>query len=550
MSQTDRAWSITDFLTTGSLAALVEDFGRLVGLGVTLHTLDGRRIRAVDGDPPWRIEAGADPEIAALIAGGDSIVRRGERSVLLIEIAGAAIGAVDARFTGVEEGRRGDVETILRLVCETAAEFCEESVLNRRRTSELALLLRISSLLVTKRDLDDVLGVALGAAMETFGADAGTIHLLGEDDASLALSAHAGVSEGFVETVATLPRDGVIDEPVLRGEIIVLDDLSSESGLMHRERTVEEGLAGLVSVGLLFRTKAFGIMRLYSRTSRSVSGSDRDLVRAVAEQISAAVAGAKLVEAERRQREYQRALGLAASIQRRMLPRAAPEAEGLDVAARYVPSLELGGDFYDLIELGGHLGVAVGDVVGKGIPAALLMAAVRASLRAHASEVYDLDEVVRRVNLGLTRDTHPNEFATLFYGVIDPASLTLTYCNAGHDPPLVVRPSRSGSPEFLALTAGGMVVGVDEEAAYERASFQLRRGDLLVAYTDGVTDTMTFENEKFGARRLRTSLAELLAASPDATAEHAVGHLVWELNRFAGLRAKIDDVTIVCVRVE
>ena len=160
---------------------------------------------------------------------------------------------------------------------------------------------------------------------------------------------------------------------------------------------------------------------------------------------------------------------LAADVQRRLLPSEPPRIAGLDTAARYLSSLDLGGDFYDLIDLGGHLGFAVGDVVGKGLPAALLMASVRATLRAHAADLYDLDEIIARVNAALTRDSRPEEFTTVFYGVIDPASRRLTYCNAGHDPPVVFR--RAGDEDggatrvVATLDAGGMVVGVDAAQA-------------------------------------------------------------------------------------
>lgn len=556
MSDEGRSWSITDFLTTGSLAALVEEFGRLIGCDIALHAIDGRRIRAVSGDPPWRIDETGDARLAEALDAipvTERASRQGQRSLVPIRVAGRPAGALIVSFPpAIDVDRRAEAELVLALVSETAAEFCNENVENRRRTSELALLLRISSLLVSTRDLDHILRVALDAAMQTFGADAGTIHLLAEDPATLVLKARAGVSDAFAEQFAQLPRDRVIDQKVLDGEVVCVANLAADGTALHLDAIAHEGLTGLISAGLLFRGQTFGIMRLFTRRTLAFAERDRALARAVAEQISGAIAGARLVESERTRREYQRAVALAADIQRRMLPNAPPRPPGIDIGARYVPSLELGGDFYDLIELGENVGVVVGDVVGKGIPAALLMAAVRASLRAHATDVYHLDEVVRRVNQALARDTHPNEFATLFYGVIDPDSLRLTYCNAGHDPPLVFRRTgegRAAKVEIVPLRAGGMVVGVDEHALYERAAFQLKPGDLLVAYTDGVTDTMNFQNEKLGAARLKASIADLLATTPDATAEHAVNHLLWEANRFAGLRPKVDDITIVCVRV-
>ena len=152
-----------------------------------------------------------------------------------------------------------------------------------------------------------------------------------------------------------------------------------------------------------------------------------------------------------------------------------PTPKGFDIAARYVPSFDLGGDFYDFIDLDGHVGVAVGDVVGKGVAASLLMASVRASLRAYAQDVYDLDEVISRVNHALCRDTLDNEFATLWYGVLDPSRMRLTYCNAGHEPPLLYRDGN-----VYTLEAGGMIVGVDPTQAYQKGLWDLKPGDCLL----------------------------------------------------------------------
>jgi phosphoserine phosphatase RsbU/P len=210
------------------------------------------------------------------------------------------------------------------------------------------------------------------------------------------------------------------------------------------------------------------------------------------------------------------------------------------VAARYVPSFELGGDFYDFINLDGHLGVAVCDVSGKGIAASLLMASVRASLRAYAQDVYDIDEIVARVNIALVRDTLTNEFATLFYGVLDPQTRRLTYCNAGHEPPLLLRDG-----QITRLEVGGTVVGIDPEQEYDKGVVYLQFGDTLLLYTDGLTDAQNFNGEKFGRERINKALRE----TAKSTAQEAVNHILWEMRRFVGLRSSIDDTTLVVIKV-
>jgi phosphoserine phosphatase RsbU/P len=210
------------------------------------------------------------------------------------------------------------------------------------------------------------------------------------------------------------------------------------------------------------------------------------------------------------------------------------------VAARYVPSFELGGDFYDFIELEGHLGVGIGDVVGKGIAASLLMASVRASLRAFAQDVYDIDEIMARINLALSRDTLTNEFATLFYGVLDPSTLRMTYSNAGHEPPLLLRKGK-----IIQLDVGGTVLGIDANHHYEKGLISLEPGDLMLLYTDGLCDAVNFDMKRFGRERVKQALLDMDGKS----AQEALNHILWQMRRFVGLRASIDDTTLVTIKV-
>src|SRR5262249_15780634 len=140
---------------------------------------------------------------------------------------------------------------------------------------------------------------------------------------------------------------------------------------------------------------------------------------------------------------------------------------------------------------------------------------------AHVQEVYDLDEVVSRVNQALWSDTRENEFASLWYGVIDPAKLRLTYCSAGHEPPFVVHRPKGRAPTEAngwELSVGGMVVGIDPSQRYQRAVFDLKPRDVIVAYTDGLCDTTNFGGERFGKKRLRAAVLRALTENPEATA--------------------------------
>ena len=535
------AWTMGDFLTDGSLAHLAEDLSSLLGCVVTLYDRSGSAIRPAEGSPPWRFEPAdaADGAVVSALRAQDVEALEGFRdgvSAAPIVVGESVAGALVVRFgEGVTGERAGAVRRAVEHVAATASEFCSENVDKRRRSAELALLFRLSSLLVASRSLEESLQVALRSGMDLLEADAGAIHLVEGEPPELRLRAWAGLDPSVVRAIDRVAVD-----------VEGADPIGDAAGGAGGPRTMARS-------PLMFKGQHYGELRVFGGDARVLTRREELLIGTIAEQTAAAIAGVRLEQSERERRQMHRALALAADIQRRMLPKGVPDVRGVDAAARYVPTLELGGDFYDFIPLHGHLGIVVGDVVGKGVPAALLMSAVRATLRAHATDVYDIDQVIRRVNIALTRDTRDNEFATVFFGVLDPESLRLTYCNAGHDPPVVFRRGRGGtggdSIEAIRLGTGGMAVGIDEGQVYQREIAHLRRGDVVVAYTDGVTDARNFADQKYGFARFRECVATMLTDQPQVSAEHLVQHILWDVRRFTGLRPAVDDITLVVVRV-
>jgi sigma-B regulation protein RsbU (phosphoserine phosphatase) len=224
-----------------------------------------------------------------------------------------------------------------------------------------------------------------------------------------------------------------------------------------------------------------------------------------------------------------------------MIPRTQPKSDRLELACVYHPSLALGGDFCDFISLpGGHIGVAIADVVGKGVGAALMMSSVRSALRAHAYGIYDIDKVVRQVNRHMCRDTLIGEFATLFYGVFSSTERVLTYCNAGHEPPLLVRDGR-----LTAMEASNMAIGIEPDEPYTRHRLEVRPGDVLVLTTDGAAEATAFSDEWYGRERL----AESVLRYRNEPAESMAHNILMDIYRFIGLAQQPDDITLVVARV-
>jgi len=227
----------------------------------------------------------------------------------------------------------------------------------------------------------------------------------------------------------------------------------------------------------------------------------------------------------------------AQAVQHALLPERLPTVAGCDLAARWEPASAFGGDCYDAVMLDeSRLALSIGDVCGKGLPAALVMSHLQASVRAFGSSQARPEAVVTSVNRALCRHGDLHRFATLFYSVYDEDTRLLRFCNAGHNPPVLVR--RDGSIE--RLTAGGTVAGAFEEAAFEAGEVTLARGDRLVLFTDGVTEARAADDTEFGDDRLVQNLATARHLAPAA----AVDRLFDELYPWcpAGLH---DDATVV-----
>ena len=239
--------------------------------------------------------------------------------------------------------------------------------------------------------------------------------------------------------------------------------------------------------------------------------------------------------AEREQQDAQ-------ATQRALLPGCAPALPGCEIAARWSPASAFGGDFYDAVRLeDGRLAVSLGDVCGKGLPAALLMANVQASTRAFAAADPSPASVAARINRELSANAELGRLVTFFYAVYDVRTRGLTFTNAGHNPPILARPDGS----IARLTGGGMVLGAFGTATYEEHAIALGAGDRLVLFTDGMTDPAEADDQEFGDDRLVAAVVSRRAAPASSIADGIFD----DVTRFAGGRLD-DDATVVVMAID
>jgi predicted permease len=334
-------------------------------------------------------------------------------------------------------------------------------------------------------------------------------------------------------------------------------DALAEWAAVHRPDRLDEiralGAAGVrLAVPLRTRTEILGVLLLGERPQRAgFSAHEKQVLRAGADQFALMIENARLTDRVVEQETLRRDIALASEVQRRLLPEAPPRGEGVEFAAASVPARRIGGDYYDFVELRDRgIGIALADVSGKGVAAALIMSVVQASLRLISSEGdVPPPRLVARMNEFIYRSTPASKYVTFFYAQLD-GQRRLRYVNAGHNAPYLLRAgwrSTAGSapPEIEELSTGGTVVGMFPETEYEEATVELCPGDVLLAFTDGVTEAHNPENEEFGEERLQ----QLLRQTAHLPANEISARLSDEMKDWIRDAEQYDDLTFIVMKV-
>ncbi len=270
---------------------------------------------------------------------------------------------------------------------------------------------------------------------------------------------------------------------------------------------------------------------------------DMAVLSILGNQAAVAIENSKLYHENLIKHRMEEELRLAHEIQTNLLPRMCPQSDRFEIAAYNLPSKEIGGDYYDFLPLKeNRIGIAIGDISGKGIPAALLMSNLQAALRVSAVQCTHSHEVMALVNNQISQTTSPEKFATFFYGIFDPVRSELEYTNAGHNYPVLC--TKHGA--YHLLEKGGLIVGILEEISYQSETVRLDAGDLLVLYTDGLTEAINKEDEEFGEERLLHLIREVR----NFEAQQVLDLILEEAVNFTGGQLQSDDLTIVVLKMK
>src|SRR5258708_3112815 len=409
-----------------------------------------------------------------------------------------------------------------------------------KQSDLLALISKVGITLLSSDTLPGTLEQIVSLVFEAVPPDRCLVIMRAEGGQDLKVAV-ARLRDGVGDGGGIRVSRNVLEEVVMRGKSVLTSDAQHDPRFASGT-VVLQGVRSVLAVPLGVENKVFGIIYADSPIAEGRFTEDHLKVLTTLASVAAIrVENTRLMEARLQQERLERELQLASEIQQRLQPTAPPQVDGYELQGISFPCYEIGGDYYDFIKRpDGRMVIALGDVSGKGTAAALLMSSLHAAIHAQTGSHDSLVGTISAVNRYLADNIPSNRFVTLFCAELDPVSGSLSFLNAGHNPPLIVH--ASGTVEQLA--AGGLPLGIKADAEYREGRTQLQPGDVLVIYSDGVTEASSPSGEEFGPTRLY----EVVQRNVDASAAGIRDRIESALTKFAQGTRAADDITLSIVK--
>jgi serine phosphatase RsbU (regulator of sigma subunit) len=450
---------------------------------------------------------------------------------------GEVLGVLEVCSTvALTEKVQDSLEKFARL-----AEAALNSAAQQGAVQELSAILEATKLLNSTLDLSELINIVLQLAARLSGADRGTVFLLDRKRDEIWSLVGLGLEEHEIRFSA---ERGIVGWVARNGRPVRLEDAYADPRF---DPTVDCALGyhTRTLLALPIRNKSneiIGALEVLNKMEGSFSAADQEFLSYLSEHVALALDNAQLHRELLAKQVMERDLVLAHSVQRGLLPDHPPELEGFDISVAYTPAQMVGGDYYDFMPLSPReMLTVIADAEGKGVASALMMASVRATLHTLASHVHALEKIVESMNDMILSDTRTMKLLSIFVGVIDCRRRAIHYINAGHVPPVVVR--HDGG--VVELTEGGIVMGVLSSASYTRGYLQFEQGDILVGYTDGITEAMDINGDQYARDRLVDAVCRVRHASAKTIVETVLA----DVDNFSQGGMHSDDRVVLILKV-
>lgn len=481
-----------------------------------------------------------DPRVESFIRQMPDIEVRSIISVPLVgkgQMIGVveAINKADGPFTSADLDILAGLNNQIAVAIDNAHLYREI----KREALEKDILLQVGKKLSGSLELNEVLREIMASLQRVVTYEVGGIFLIDPAVNEIRSIYSVGYPHGYDDRLQLKIGHGLVGHVAKTGEPVIVPDVSVDPRYVDANPNTRSEIV----VPIKLDDRMIGVINLESAEPHAFDHRAQSLISAFASHAAISIERARLHESSLAGKRLEEQLNIAREIQRSFLPQADPQAwiRGYDVAGRNVPSMEVGGDYYDFIRIvQNHTGIAIGDVSGKGIPAALIMASFRASLIAEIRNNYSIRTICQKVNSLLYESLEAGNYVTAVYGVLDSRNHIFTFANCGHNQPFVLR--ANGSVEYLS--EGGPVLGVSSESLYEERALVIQPDDVLVFYTDGVTEAFSAAGEEFGLERL----VQVIRANRTKSAQLMADAIYDAVMAFASPTHMFDDLTMIIIK--
>jgi phosphoserine phosphatase RsbU/P len=483
-------------------------------------------------------DAAGDPRVEYENAERMQIDIRSLISVPLIA-KGHMIGVVEAFNKNNGGFTPADLDTLIGLNNQIAVAIDNAHLyrMAQREALEKNLLYEVGKKLSGSLDLDELLETIMDSLKQVVRYDAAGVFLINPEENEVDSIYARGYDSEVDPHLQLKVGQGLIGHVARDGQPVIVPDVSKDERYFNsRPETHSE-----IVVPMMLDDRIIGVLNLESNHLQAFGQHDLQLIEAFASQAAVSVERARNHTRLLESKKIEEQLNIAREIQRSFLPVADPDIKDYDVAGRNVSSGQVGGDYFGFIDIvDGQTGVAIADVSGKGVPAALIMASYRASLIAEIRNNYSIRTICEKVNRLMCESIKPGNFVTAVYGVLDSVNDVLTFANCGHNLPFVLR----ASGEVAYLREGGPVMGVDRTATYREQPIYLKVGDIAVLYTDGVTEVFNADGVEFGLERL----IEVVRANRNLSSAEIEEVIYQTVHSYAGPEHVFDDLTMLVIK--
>jgi sigma-B regulation protein RsbU (phosphoserine phosphatase) len=413
-----------------------------------------------------------------------------------------------------------------------------------------AIIDKIGGAITSLMDLEQILKSLTQTFIKDMFIDTTSVMLLSADGSAYQVYLADGENNQELEKIS-IKRDepiiGIIEKE--KKELTKNDILEDPKYKSFSETCAKkfEALNASLMVPMIFQDKVIGFLTLGEKKSgKFYNREDIDLLHTVSNQGAVAIENARLFQENLEKQRMEEELNIARDLQTSMLPASCPQIDGFEIAAFSVSAREVGGDFYDFIEMGAEkAGMVIGDVTGKSVSGALVMSASRSVFRMLSEDELSVGESMTRANRRLKKDIKSGMFVALLYVVLNGQDKSMSLCSAGQTQPILLS-AQTGEASLVETEGDTFPLGILDEANYQETKLQLERGDKVVLYTDGIVEAMNEKEEMFGFERLM----ELTQKARSMSAGALLKEIIKRVNEFAGGAAQHDDITVIVVNVE